>query len=448
MSASHKLVYLWQIEKFDQCNQVDWIESSVFGDTYPLQGSKWVIKMLPNDLTIKVLLDGEHSDKIRVKYSISIVDKDTEKIYSVRADNFIEGDHETSIHSAWLIALAKSDFKASSYLFGGILSILFELELQIDSSLNEFVEKSGNNCKQMWSKSRVYGFKPIHITPYTDILIAPNIEQKSKADHRYGGNRGYKWKTNVFVDDKISPQICQILIELQFNPLSELRPTQCTNVYCTLKARNHNQNARFTCHQQSALNQGSLMFLASRIPFIGDAPYDIAFDVEPECLIITPKTSISRDCSTPREKMLWDFKDVFDSPLFEDVVTLRMGSDTMRVHKAILVARSPFFAKLFSSELHDVITGNVTVTDTDIATMRSIVTYIYTGMTDNLSIQTAENLLKAADRYGLDILKHKCEQMLCDNINMKNVGRVLQLAQAYNAPSLENNAFAFVSSKY
>lgn len=446
--ASHKLVYLWQIEQFDQCNHVDWIESSIFGDTYPFDSAKWVIRMLPNDLTIKVLLDGDHCDKVRVKYTISIVDKDTEKIHSVRADDFIEGDNRTGIYSAWLIPLAKPNFKTSSYLFGGTLAILFELELQIDASLNEAVKKSEDNCKQMWSKSSVHGFTPIHITPYKDTLIAPEMEQMMDSDHNYGGRRGLKWKTNVFVDDKVSPQTCQILIELQFNPLSELRPTQCSNVFCTLIDKNDDQNARFTCQQLSGFSKEPLMFSASRIPFINDAHYDITIDIEPECLIITPTSSIPRDCITPREKILCDFKDVFDSPVFGDVVTLRIGSDSLRVHKAIMVARSPFFATLLSSELHDVITGNVMVTDTDIDTMRTVVTYIYTGTTDKISGKTAESVLKAADRYGLDILKRKCEQMLCEDIDMDNVATFLFLAQAYNAPSLENAAFSFITKQY
>lgn len=448
MSASHKLVYLWQIEQFDQCNYADWIESSIFGNTYPLNGYKWVIQMLPSNLTLNVLLDGEHSDKVRVKYTVSIVDKDTEKIHSVRADNFIEGDdNKTGIHYAWSIPLVKSDFKTSSFLFGGTLAILFELELQIDSSLNESVQKSEKACEQMWSKSIVRSFSPIQITAYTDTLIAPNMEQISKADYKYGANRGFKCKTNLFVDDKSSPQTCEILIELRFNPLSELRPTKCTNVFCTLKDKNDNQLARFTC-QQIESSEESLTFASSRIPFIGDVHYDIAIDVEPECLIITPMTSIFRDCTTPREKILCDYKNVFDSPIFGDVVTLRMGDDTIQVHKAILMARSPFFAKLFNSELHDVITGIVTVADTDTSTMRTIVTYFYTGMTDNIGTKEAENLLKAANQYGLDILKHKCEQILCDNINMMNVGRFLILAQEFDAPSLENSAFAFIRTQY
>lgn len=448
MSASHKLVYLWQIEQFDQCNQSDWIESSIFGHTYPLNSSKWIIRMLPNDLTIDVLLDGDHNDKIRVKYCASILDKYMEKFKSVRADDFIEGDKKMAICSAWSIPLAEPDLKTSSLLFGGTLSILFELELQIDSSLNESVKKSENSCEQRWSKSIVHGFAPIHIPLYTDTVIALNMEQKSSIDYNYGGNRGFRWESNIIVDDKVSPKTCEIWLELQFNPHAELLPTQCTNVYCTLKNKNDDQIARYTCHQEITDSNESLMFSTSRIPFIDDAHYDIAFDVEPECLIITPTTSISRDCSTAREKILCDFKDVFDSPFFGDVVTLHMGDNTMRVHKAIMIARSPFFAKLFKSELHDAISGQVTITDTDIATMRTIVTYIYTGTMDNISIKTAEKLLKAADRYGLDTLKQKCEQFLCDNINMMNVGKFLLLGQKLNAPCLENSAFAFIRNQY
>lgn len=48
----------------------------------------------------------------------------------------------------------------------------------------------------------------------------------------------------------------------------------------------------------------------------------------------------------------------------------------------------------------------------------------------------AEDLLRAADQYMLDGLKHLCEETISKQLNNDNLAEIYDLAENFNAPQL------------
>jgi speckle-type POZ protein len=58
----------------------------------------------------------------------------------------------------------------------------------------------------------------------------------------------------------------------------------------------------------------------------------------------------------------------------------------------------------------------------------------------------AQNLLVAADRYGIDRLRLICEDKLCGYVDARNVGTILALAEQHHCNGLKRACFKFLMS--
>ncbi|GIY28616.1 speckle-type POZ protein-like B [Caerostris darwini] len=92
---------------------------------------------------------------------------------------------------------------------------------------------------------------------------------------------------------------------------------------------------------------------------------------------------------------------------FSDVSFI-CGSVTIPAHKSILSARSPIFADVFTAQMKENIENKVHITDMEVPILRAMLVHIYTGKTEDLSIESSGDLLVAADKYQLEDLKRVC----------------------------------------
>ncbi|GIX74662.1 speckle-type POZ protein-like A [Caerostris extrusa] len=69
--------------------------------------------------------------------------------------------------------------------------------------------------------------------------------------------------------------------------------------------------------------------------------------------------------------------------------------------------------------------------------------HIYTGKTEDLSIESAGDLLVAADKYQLEDLKRVCCNFLKKNVDDKNVLRILNLGHLHDQ-DLKEHAMNFI----
>lgn len=142
-----------------------------------------------------------------------------------------------------------------------------------------------------------------------------------------------------------------------------------------------------------------------------------------------------------------DLMNLFEeaSSSFADVV-LKCESFTIPAHKNILSARSPVFATMFKNDMRESQEKAVDISDIGISVLRTVLVYIYTGNADDLTISNAPDLLFAADKYQLMILKKVCSEYLKDNANDKNVLNLLVLEHLYDQ-DLKDFAINFICNK-
>merc|ERR1712045_981578 len=79
--------------------------------------------------------------------------------------------------------------------------------------------------------------------------------------------------------------------------------------------------------------------------------------------------------------------------------------------------------------------------------VREMLHFIYTGVIskDDVMDEIGRDLLGAADRYQLDILKNKCEEKLCSSLEISNSIELLVLADLHQASKLRRMALRLVA---
>lgn len=116
------------------------------------------------------------------------------------------------------------------------------------------------------------------------------------------------------------------------------------------------------------------------------------------------------------------------------------------VHKVILAARSPVFAKMFEHDMLESASNKVKVDDIQPSVFKEMLTYIYTGWVPKIGDENmAYDLLYVADKYQLDHLKSLCEQQIISSLQVRNAARIIQLAHLHNAPELKRVTLRFIS---
>ncbi|CAD6186149.1 unnamed protein product [Caenorhabditis auriculariae] len=125
---------------------------------------------------------------------------------------------------------------------------------------------------------------------------------------------------------------------------------------------------------------------------------------------------------------------MLDEELFTDF-TLKAGDLEIKVHKAVLAARSPVFPD------H----GVVEMQNVEPETLEQLVSYLYC-----VSIEKEEglvqDLLQLADMYGIEDLKSECENILLLTVNENNACENALLADSFDCAPLRERAIEIIAS--
>ncbi|XP_034570689.2 LOW QUALITY PROTEIN: BTB/POZ and MATH domain-containing protein 2 [Setaria viridis] len=140
-------------------------------------------------------------------------------------------------------------------------------------------------------------------------------------------------------------------------------------------------------------------------------------------------------------------------------VRFRVGSRTFPAHRCVLAARSLVFsAELYGGMKESAADHVVEVDDVEADVFRSLLHFIYTDslppemegqgevVEDDASASMAQDLLVAADRYGMERLKVICEEKLCCRIDTKVAGTILVLAEQHHCRRLKEACFDFLDT--
>ncbi|KAJ1695989.1 hypothetical protein LUZ63_012687 [Rhynchospora breviuscula] len=134
-------------------------------------------------------------------------------------------------------------------------------------------------------------------------------------------------------------------------------------------------------------------------------------------------------------------------------VSFQVDHKIFHAHKFVLAARSPIFkAQLFGTATATGTNNTIEVEDMDVGTFHAMLHFIYSDslpefhdmIERNPLLDPAQRLLVAADRYGLERLKHICELKLYDLIDVGNLATVLTLAEQHNCSQLKAACIEFV----
>ncbi|GIY26306.1 speckle-type POZ protein [Caerostris extrusa] len=120
-----------------------------------------------------------------------------------------------------------------------------------------------------------------------------------------------------------------------------------------------------------------------------------------------------------------DLKQMLDDGIFCDL-KLRVGTETIPVHRSILSARSPVFRTMLANHKSS---DTVDVEDVEAYTMRQLLLYVYTGNIDDLQWENIAKLYSVGDRFKILCLKEKCVSLFKRNRDefylRKRIGRDL-----------------------
>ncbi|KAL7298422.1 hypothetical protein TKK_0008213 [Trichogramma kaykai] len=141
----------------------------------------------------------------------------------------------------------------------------------------------------------------------------------------------------------------------------------------------------------------------------------------------------------------FNFDWIFLDEGLSDVKLLTASGKEIPAHKVVLAAASPVFKAMFVRR--DTLENkcqSVDVVDVSHVAAVEMLRYIYRGSVETQEFSATAELLAAADKYQLEELRNKCENVLCANLTAENAIEALQIADAYNAKHLKKEAVDFI----
>ncbi|XP_040597027.1 speckle-type POZ protein-like [Mesocricetus auratus] len=145
----------------------------------------------------------------------------------------------------------------------------------------------------------------------------------------------------------------------------------------------------------------------------------------------------------PRCTMADELGELWENPIFTDCCLVVAGQE-FRAHKAILAARSPVFRAMFEHGMEESRKIRIEIHDLELQVFKAMMGFIYTGEAPDLH-SMADDVLAAADKYGLVRLKVMCEDALCKDLSVETAARTLILADLHNAEQLKTQALDFIT---
>ncbi|GIX71270.1 TD and POZ domain-containing protein 1-like [Caerostris darwini] len=132
-------------------------------------------------------------------------------------------------------------------------------------------------------------------------------------------------------------------------------------------------------------------------------------------------SDIDENRSQCSEYLKNDLKQMLDDGIFCDL-KLRVGTETIPVHRSILSARSSVFRTMLENRKSSDI---VDVEDVEAYTMRQLLLYVYTGNIGDLQWENIAKLYSVGDKFKILCLKEKFEGNRDEFYLRKRIGRDL-----------------------
>nr|XP_050033705.1 protein roadkill-like [Dermacentor andersoni] len=146
----------------------------------------------------------------------------------------------------------------------------------------------------------------------------------------------------------------------------------------------------------------------------------------------------------PQCRLSEDLEWLLDSQNYADV-TFMVGDEAFQAHRSILAARSAAFRQMLEYPVEEQAVDGVVIEDVEPDVFAAILRFAYTGRVPE-PIVKPKSLLKAANRYNMDLLKASCELALISCLSEESAADMLILAEKHNAVTLRNATLDLIGS--
>ena len=140
-----------------------------------------------------------------------------------------------------------------------------------------------------------------------------------------------------------------------------------------------------------------------------------------------------------------DLKKLVNCDLLSDIAFIVEGQ-RIYGHK-VLCLRCPFFHNMLTGEYMESRASDLTIDDIRVPVFLQLVEFLYSDSCD-ITLDSAMELLRAADRFGVDRLKRMCENVMLSSISIDTAPQMLLAADAHNAEALRERCMGFILSHF
>ena len=131
-----------------------------------------------------------------------------------------------------------------------------------------------------------------------------------------------------------------------------------------------------------------------------------------------------------------------------DVTLMADNGKKFEAHRDVLAQSSPFFKRLFSTDMKESNEGVVRLEILSEAVLKDVLEFIYTDTIDMLAQQDVEALIAAADYLLLSKLKTLAERFLKKKVCVSNCLSYLDLAEKYQCQELADFTKHFANANF
>ncbi|XP_038701552.1 ARM REPEAT PROTEIN INTERACTING WITH ABF2-like isoform X2 [Tripterygium wilfordii] len=129
-----------------------------------------------------------------------------------------------------------------------------------------------------------------------------------------------------------------------------------------------------------------------------------------------------------------------------DVIFLVEGR-RFYAHRICLLASSDAFRAMFDGGYREKDARDIEIPNIRWEVFELMMRFVYTGSVV-VSLDIAQDLLRAADQYLLEGLKRLCEYTIAQDISLENVASMYELSEAFHAVSLRNTCILFILEQF
>jgi len=126
---------------------------------------------------------------------------------------------------------------------------------------------------------------------------------------------------------------------------------------------------------------------------------------------------------------------------------LQVEKKTFKCHKVILSAFSDYFHAMFSSGMRESQNNVVCIKDISSVIFENVLSFAYSGE-DCVTVDNAEDLLRASVLLQISCLQSTCESFLLDQTTAENCIGIWRLAQNLNCERLKETSWEFILKEF